>query len=398
MIKKTVSSGVSCRIIPKKDFIGKEAMIAVKFGSDISGFTLGDRHYTLPAGTAHFAEHKMFECPDGNAMTKMSDMGAEVNAFTTFDMTAYYFTCTENFYENLAELVKMVSKPYFIPESIDNERKIIASEIKMYEDDPWQTNYFALLKKLYGGYMGCPIAGTERDIAKIDANLLELCYDTFYTPKNIMLIAAGDLDEDRVTETAEENFNLPDDKAAEADIIPPNDGKSGRTEVEADIKMPLFGIGARCTEKTDAEDIVKMRIISDCLFGARSEFYQKLLDERLADCLPNTEYMNGRCYNALLVTGSSYSPEKVFEYAKQTLQKCDLNNIKRTVTQQYAALCMRQDNIDGTVNAVASCFAKNTDLLDIYGIYGKIVDNIENFAPILPEMSGLTLSVVCKKR
>ena len=51
---------------------------------------------------AHFLEHKMFDLPDGDsAMNLLSANGAEPNAFTSSDMTCYYFQCTKSFEENL---------------------------------------------------------------------------------------------------------------------------------------------------------------------------------------------------------------------------------------------------------------------------------------------------------
>ena len=36
----------------------------------------------LPAGVAHFLEHKMFEDQDGDAFAKFAKTGANANAFT----------------------------------------------------------------------------------------------------------------------------------------------------------------------------------------------------------------------------------------------------------------------------------------------------------------------------
>jgi predicted Zn-dependent peptidase len=46
-------------------------------------------------GVAHFLEHKMFDTKQGNALTDLSANGASPNAFTSSDMTAYYFETTE---------------------------------------------------------------------------------------------------------------------------------------------------------------------------------------------------------------------------------------------------------------------------------------------------------------
>ena len=53
-------------------------------------------------GLAHFLEHKLFEMAEGkDVTTQFTDLGAEVNAFTTFDKTCFYFSTVDKVNENL---------------------------------------------------------------------------------------------------------------------------------------------------------------------------------------------------------------------------------------------------------------------------------------------------------
>lgn len=58
------------------------------------------------------------------------------NAFTSHTMTAYHFSCTDRFEENLKILLKFVFTPYFTDENVEKERGIINQEIRMVEDTP----------------------------------------------------------------------------------------------------------------------------------------------------------------------------------------------------------------------------------------------------------------------
>ena len=107
-----------------------------RFGSIDVHFRLGDQELTLPAGVAHYLEHKMFEDQEGDAFAKFARTGANANAFTSFDRTCYYFTATSQVEESLDVLLEMVTHPYFTPETVAKEQGIIAQEIKMYEDKP----------------------------------------------------------------------------------------------------------------------------------------------------------------------------------------------------------------------------------------------------------------------
>ena len=105
----TLPNGLTVITLPRKGFRQSCAMLAIRCGGADLRFTSDGAEHTVPAGTAHYLEHKMFDLPDGgNALDLLSARGANANAFTGSDMTAYHFTCTENFYENLELLLNII--------------------------------------------------------------------------------------------------------------------------------------------------------------------------------------------------------------------------------------------------------------------------------------------------
>ena len=76
-------------------------------------------------------------------------MGAMTNAFTSYDMTAYYFSCTEHFEKCLRLLLEFVSTPYFTEESVRKEQGIIDQEIDMNLDAPDSVIFENLVTSLY---------------------------------------------------------------------------------------------------------------------------------------------------------------------------------------------------------------------------------------------------------
>lgn len=128
----TLANGLRIYYIPKPAFSKTFAMLATNFGSVDSRFAMEDgTEITAPAGVAHFLEHKMFEDADGNALQKFGATGASPNAFTSHNMTAYYFSCTSNFEENLRILTKFVFiPPYFTDANVAKENGIINQEIR----------------------------------------------------------------------------------------------------------------------------------------------------------------------------------------------------------------------------------------------------------------------------
>ena len=97
LFKTVLPNGLTVAVVPRPGFSRKLAYFVTDFGSIHTDFRLEGKEYHVPAGIAHFLEHKMFELPDRDVSAEFAALGANVNAFTSYDMTAYYFSCTENF-------------------------------------------------------------------------------------------------------------------------------------------------------------------------------------------------------------------------------------------------------------------------------------------------------------
>ena len=117
-----LSNGMRVLVRPMPGFSGIHAVCGTAFGSVDAAFELDGARIEVPAGTAHFLEHKMFESEEGDAFALYAATGASANAFTSFDKTCYLFTCTDRFEENLAILLGLVSKPYFTEQTIAKEQ------------------------------------------------------------------------------------------------------------------------------------------------------------------------------------------------------------------------------------------------------------------------------------
>ena len=84
ILERRLKNGTKCYIIYKKGYTMKQAMFSVNFGAAEKG---------LIPGLAHFLEHKVFEQRNLNVFEAFSERCADVNAFTNFNTTAYYFSC-----------------------------------------------------------------------------------------------------------------------------------------------------------------------------------------------------------------------------------------------------------------------------------------------------------------
>ena len=109
---QTLPSGLTVLVRPMPGYSSTHVIYATKFGSIDRDFCLNGQTVHLPAGVAHFLEHKMFEDEDGDAFAKYAKTGANANAFTSFDRTCYLFTATQQLDESLDVLLGMVGRGF----------------------------------------------------------------------------------------------------------------------------------------------------------------------------------------------------------------------------------------------------------------------------------------------
>ena len=189
---KVLPSGLTVLVRPMPGYSSTHVIFATKFGSIDRDFRLDGKEVHLPAGVAHFLEHKMFEDEDGDAFAKYAKTGANANAFTSFDRTCYLFTATQQLDESLDVLLGMVTHPYFTEQTIAKEQGIIGQEIKMYDDSPDWRLLNALFRCLYADHpLRDDIAGTVESIAELTPQMLYNCTKAFYAPSNMVLSVAG---------------------------------------------------------------------------------------------------------------------------------------------------------------------------------------------------------------
>ena len=290
VFRTVLPNGLTVAVIPRPGFSRKLAYFVTDFGSIHTEFEFEGETHQVPAGIAHYLEHKMFDLPGRDVSAELAELGASVNAFTSYDMTAYYFYCTERFEECLKLLLEFVSVPYFTEESVEKERGIIDQEIGMNLDAPDTIVFESLMEGMYRHHkIRVPILGTCETIRQITPEQLHLCHRAFYTPGNMILCVVGDVDPEQVARIATEQ--LGSEKRTVGKKIPTQPEEmtcpAAYRENRMEVAMPTFQLGFKCQPIGIGEDAIRQEIIGDlaaeALFGESSALYLRLYEEGLID-------------------------------------------------------------------------------------------------------------------
>ncbi|MBR6784973.1 MAG: insulinase family protein [Clostridia bacterium] len=361
------SSGLEIRVLPKAGYSSAYAVFGVKYGSiDTAVKNVSGEFETIPEGTAHFLEHKLFESEDLNAFERFAKTGASANAYTSFEKTAYLFKGSENIEESLNILLDFVQNPYFTQQTVEKEQGIIGQEIRMYQDLPdWQV-MFNLLKALYSKHpVRIDIAGTQDSIAKIDADLLYRLYENFYNPGNMVLSVVGGIEPEKVAEIVENGIKKTDGSECERkfekeDAVPVQNYIEEKLSVaqkqfmlgfKEDISEPLLSL----------EDEIASQIMLEAVAGKSSPLFKKLLDEELVDMGFGSELFNGFGFSCVMLGGTSKDPEAAAaiikeEFARLGSEGIDSAAFERAKRKFYGRMVMGYNDIDDTANLLMNLY------------------------------------------
>lgn len=345
LYREVLPNGLTVCVIPRPGFTKKLAYFITDFGAIHTKFTLDGKDITVPDGIAHFLEHKMFDLPARDVTAEFAALGARPNAFTSYDVTAYYFSCTENFSPALRLLLEFVSTPYFTEENVQKEQGIIGQEISMHADNPDSRSFEMLMGAMYENHpIRIPILGTKETIAKITPQDLYDCHKAFYRPGNMLLCVVGDVDPGEVCNIALDVLPATDDTKVtrvdswQEDMTPHTTETKGNMEVA----MPMFQLGFKCEALGGGYEAVRQEAIGDlaaeALFGESSALYLKLYEQGIIDGSFGGGFETVDGMAMLLASGDSDEPEKVrdaiFHQAEVLLQeglkKTDLLRMKRS--------------------------------------------------------------------
>ena len=196
LYEEQLTNGLHVVIWHKKDYVSSSALLAIPYGSlDYRQMTT-DGVYEVPCGAAHFLEHKLFEDPQKDVMAAFSAMGANVNAFTSYNETIYYFsTSKEDISEPLNLLLDFVQNLNITDESIEKEKGIIIQELLMYKQMPDIRLFNETFSAIYHEFpLKYDIGGSVESVKSITRDDLMECYRRNYHPANMYLVVVSSQD------------------------------------------------------------------------------------------------------------------------------------------------------------------------------------------------------------
>lgn len=162
-------------------------------------------------GMTHFIEHLLFKGTQkrglGQIDKEITELGGYNNAFTTYDATNYVIVLPSEHVEKALEIeYDALTASVFAEEEVNKEREVVITELNRGLDNPHVFTWQKLMYDSFEKYYRDPVIGYEDRLKSFNREKVVDFYSRHYTPENIIVVIAGDVDAAKTMSYAESLF------------------------------------------------------------------------------------------------------------------------------------------------------------------------------------------------
>jgi len=403
-------AGLDVIILAKPGFSRKAATLLIPFGSIDESVILDKKKQvvTFPEGTAHFLEHMLFENSTVDITRSFSLLGASVNAYTTFNRTAIYFSTTNGMDAPLELLFDMMMHPDFSSQAIAKEKAIIEKEMDMYQDDLDQSLYYDLMNALYrANPIRKDIAGTKASLKKITVDKLNEALHLFYHPKNMLLVLSGDFDaEATLTKISQHPFCQTKQAYTKYHVDPEWEKPSVKNKYvqkEKDVRTDLVMLGIKLPRKRVHEPLeaaleeTKLMLLLDSYLGGSSRHQEQMQKAGLINNTFDFSISAESIFSHVLLYTETKKPDLTIARWKELLNQIggylpkadDFIAQKRKIIGGFVQIF---DSVSQANALLSDYFLKGINLFDLLQAVDRI--SIADLADVAHELAVSPVAVV----
>ncbi len=248
----------------------------------------GSRHESQALnGICHFIEHTVFKGTRTRSALDIaieSDrLGGHLDAFTTHEVTGFTMKVRDTALAGAFDLLAdMIARPRFDEEDLQREQKVIIEEMKMVEDTPDE-----FLGELFNAAyflnhpLGRPIEGTAETVSSFNKSLTAEFHAREYAPRNLVIVAAGNVQHEKLVELATLAFaenGAPDDSVEISNAPAP--AAPILIEKKKELEQAHLIIAAPWPDARSAERYAASLLASIIGGGTSSRLWQSIREER----------------------------------------------------------------------------------------------------------------------
>lgn len=298
-------------------------------------------------GVSHVLEHMMFKGtqkhPDGEFNRIINENGAQDNAFTSKDYTAYYQVIAADRLQVAMELEADRMRNLLLPPAeFKKEIEVVKEERRWRTDDkPTSLTYeqFNAMAFMNSPYRN-PVIGWMADLNAMQVEDLRAWYERWYAPNNATLVVVGDVDPQKVRDLAQQYYGA----IKSTEVIPPPKpqqevAQTGvrHIKVKAPAELPYLMMGYKAPGLLDAKEAWEpyaLDVLASILDGGNSSRFAKdLVRGKAIASEASAWYSNdGRLPDLFVLSGMPTKGEKL-----ETVKTALLEQVTKLQQQPVSA-------------------------------------------------------------
>ncbi len=202
-------------------------------------------------GIAHFIEHVIFKGTKKrksfHILSRMDNVGGEMNAYTTKEETCVYASFLPEYYGRAIELFSdIIFNSVFPDKEIEKEKDVVYDEITSYLDTPWEQIVDDFEDQLFAGHaLGRNILGTPKSLEKLNREDIFNFIKRNYKPWNMVICSVGKISMKRLILLAEKHFVTENTFADAIQRTPVNGYYPNKNVVERNSFQTHVSVGNR---------------------------------------------------------------------------------------------------------------------------------------------------------
>ena len=163
-------------------------------------------------GLAHFIEHVIFKGTSKrkafHILSRMEDVGGEINAFTTKEETCIHSSFIPRYYERSLELLSdIIFNSNFPKKELEKEKTVVLDEINYYKDNPSELIFDEFEEQVFSDHsLGKNILGTPKHINSFDKKMINEFINRNYLTHEMVISSVGDITMDKLISLVEKHF------------------------------------------------------------------------------------------------------------------------------------------------------------------------------------------------
>lgn len=262
------------------------------------------------SGVSHFLEHMVFK---GTARRSAEDVNRELdeisagsNAFTNEEQTVYYATVLPEDQAGIVDLLSDMMRPALRQEDFDTEKQVILEEIAKYDDQPPYGAHDKCMAAHFGTHpLSKCVLGTADSVGKLARDQMLEYFQSRYSPKNIVLAAAGNVDFERLIEQAGKHCGPWQSFDASRPLVRA-DRHQGFSVLHKPLAVQEYVVQIATAPAAEDDDRYAARVLSTILGDDKgSRLFWELIDTGLAEyaTIGTHEFQSTGIYMTYLACG-----------------------------------------------------------------------------------------------